>query len=278
MPPLPCDTCHAGCCRAFAVPVSGADILRLVRETERSPWDFICRWADLDGRIAGKFAPTFHFDDEPATPFVVCLRTDESVQFPGTRKCVFLSEQAPDDAAPTTDLPASSTLLPVLGSHPTRAWCSVHKDRPGTCRAFPLTLSPDLDFAILNEVPPNGRGDGNPAYDLCPRPWTTSDIDPLDQVRDLVVARYEMQYFHSLARAWNRKPGPWSLFPEFLKIVYSTRVQAGTGSTHPAGFQVGLPAAVDPAPSATAGSNNAPATLPFPGGAAGRKSASRRAA
>ncbi len=28
---------------------------------------------------------------------------------------------------------------------------------PGTCRAFPLTLSPDLDFAVLNSVPPNGR-------------------------------------------------------------------------------------------------------------------------
>lgn len=260
--PTPCDTCHAGCCRAFAVPVSGADILRLVRETGRSPWDFVCRWADPEGRIAGQFAPTFHFDDEPATPFVVCLRMDESKMFPGTRKCVFLSEEV-------TSEPASSSLLPVLENHPPRAWCSVHKDRPGTCRAFPLTLSPDLDFAVLNQVPANGRGDGQAAYDLCPRAWTTDEIDPLDQMADLVVARYEMQYFQSLARSWNRKPGPWSLFPEFLKLVYATRVQAGTGSTHPAGI---------PETGSERSREDGPATIRFPENGANRRQSPRRAA
>jgi Fe-S-cluster containining protein len=264
----PCDSCHAGCCRAFAVPVSGADILRLVRETGRSPWDFVCRWADPEGRIAGQFAPTFHFDDEPATPFVVCLRMDESALFPGTRKCVFLSEEE------RTATETGSALLPVLGDHPPKAWCSVHKTRPGTCRAFPLTLSPDLDFAVLNKVPANGRGDGNPAYDLCPRAWTTEELDPLDHVADLVVARYEMQYFHSLARSWNRKPGPWSLFPEFLKIVYGTRIQAGTGSTHPAGVS---PATGDPVTRDKV-EQDGPATLPFPESGATRRNPSRRAA
>ena len=63
----PCEDCHAGCCRSFAVPVSGADIMRIENGLGLSFWDFVCRWEDPDGRIALNYAPHFFFEDEPET-------------------------------------------------------------------------------------------------------------------------------------------------------------------------------------------------------------------
>lgn len=203
----PCQNCHAGCCRAFAVPITGADIFRIASQSGLGFWDFVCRWADPEGSIALKLAPHFRFADEPETPFTICLITEPSRLFPETTKCRFLAEAPADDLAP-------------LG----RGHCSIHGSRPGTCRAFPTKLSPEGDFAILNNVSSSGR-DGSPLYSLCPRPWAPADLDPIGHVQDLVVANYEMRYFHRLAAIWNEDPGDWRLFPDFLEIVYSSRIQ-----------------------------------------------------
>ena len=98
-----CESCHAGCCRAFAVPVTGDDILRIERDIGLEFWDFVCRWADKDGQIARNHAPHFHFSDEPQTPFVICLAQEQSLFLGETAKCRFLVECPPDDEAPTAD-------------------------------------------------------------------------------------------------------------------------------------------------------------------------------
>lgn len=202
-----CATCHGGCCRSFAVPVSGADIIRLEAELGLQFWDFVCRWADPEGRIARKHAPHFHFQDAPEIPYVICLMHQPSQYFPGTTKCQFLEESAPD-----TDHP--------LGV----ARCGIYQSRPFTCRAFPTMLNATSDLAIIYDVPERGRDDSASIYQLCPRPWETSDVDPIDTVQDLVVAKYEMDLFHTLANYWNKSCGPWNLFPEFLRVVYAGRV------------------------------------------------------
>ena len=204
----PCSSCHAGCCRAFAVPITGADILRIMNRRGVDFWDFVCRWSDPKGTIARNFAPQFYFQDDPGVPYVICLILEPSEQFPGTTKCRFLHETPPTEEHP-------------LGV----ASCSIHSERPSTCRAFPTRLSSDLDLVVLHDVPASGRPGQHEVYNLCPRPFEPSDIDPLVQFQDLIVARGEMKFFHSLADSWNRDPGAWSLFPEFLKIVYSSRVQ-----------------------------------------------------
>ena len=38
------------------------------------------------------------------------------------------------------------------------------------------------------------------------------------------MAKYEMSFFFKLADAWNARPGNWSLFPDFLRMVYARRV------------------------------------------------------
>lgn len=203
-----CATCHGGCCRSFAVPVTGADILRIVSGCGLTFWDFAVRWADDAGTIARNYAPHFHFNDEPETPFVICLMQDESDHFSGTARCRFLQEGEPSAAEP-------------LGV----ARCGIYGQRPSACRVFPAKMNAGGQLAILYDVPETGRPGGHPVHQLCPRQWTPADIDAVQHVQDLVVARYEMEFFHLLAKSWNRRPGPWRLFPDFLKMVYASRIR-----------------------------------------------------
>ena len=206
-----CATCHAGCCRSFAVPVTGADILRISRQLELGFWDFVCRWADPQGTIARNHAPQFYFADEPQTPFVICLLHEDSQTFEGTTRCKFLVES------------------PKTAEHPLSvAHCGIYHQRPGACRAFPTKLDRAGELAILYDVPAAGNSSPNPAFKLCARQWEPEELDPVQTVQDLVVATYEMNFFHRLADVWNEQPGPWSRFPEFIELVYTSRIRAAS--------------------------------------------------
>lgn len=206
-----CDTCHAGCCRSYAVPVSGADIVRISTELNLSFWDFVCRWEDPEGNIAQKYAPHFHFEDEPDTPFVICLIRNASQLWQGTGKCMFLEE------------------TPATEEHPLGiARCGIYASRPAACRTFPTKLNPSSELAIIHEVPERGRLSTDPIYSLCPQPWEKEDFDTVQTLQDLIVAKYEMRFFHSIANVWNRNPGPFSAFPDFLDLIYSQRIRKET--------------------------------------------------
>jgi hypothetical protein len=208
----PCSSCHAGCCRSFAVPVTGADIIRIERQLRLSFWDFVCRWADVDNRVAHGLVPHFFFPDMPETPFVICLLHSDSVFLPGTTKCRFLREGEPDADHPMGE-----------------ARCGAYGVRPLACRVFPTKFNATGDLALLCDVPTTARSDPHPAYELCPREWELSDIDPVQAVQDLVLIKYEIAFFREVAAAWNRSPRPWTVFPDFLHLVYSHRVQRDSG-------------------------------------------------
>jgi len=203
-----CENCHSGCCRSYAVPISGADIMRITNELKLSFWEFVCRWEDPEGEIAQNYAPHFHFADEPETPFVICLIRNESRTWPGTGKCMFLDESPATDEYP-------------LGT----ARCGIYEHRPAACRAFPMKLNESSELAIIPDVPERGRLSTDPIYKLCPRPWEVSDCEPVKTVQQLIVAKYEMQFFGNIAAHWNRRPGAFEAFPEFLRLVYSQRVR-----------------------------------------------------
>ena len=202
-----CESCHAGCCRSFAIPLTGADIIRIERELKLPFWDFACRWADPNGAIARNYAPHLRFSDEPGTPFIIALMHEVSSIFVKTTKCRFLIECPPDEGRP-------------LG----QARCGIYKSRPMTCRAFPTKFDAAGELALIEDIPSHARDVTIPVYQLCPRPWEPSDVDPIEGLQDLAVARYEMNFFKSLASVWNRNPQPWSVFPEFLHRVYDRRV------------------------------------------------------
>jgi Fe-S-cluster containining protein len=221
----PCQSCHAGCCRSFAVPVTGADILRIERTLGLDFWAFVCRWADPQGIIARNHAPHFYFADEPSTPFAICLTHAASEFFPGTTKCRFLTEGQPD------------------AEHPHGlARCGIYNSRPAACRAFPAKLNSTNELAVLYDVPPRGRTDtDDPLFDLCPRSWQPEDLEPVSAVQDLVIARYEMGFFRQLATVWNSKPRPWAVFPDFLRLVYNNRVTSQVTETVPPPQTIPLP-------------------------------------
>ncbi len=202
-----CEGCHAGCCRSFAVPVTGADIIRIERDTQLTFWDFVVRWADDHGAIARNYAPHFQFRDEPGTNFVIALMQEESASLPGSSKCKFLSETPPSPDAP-------------LGT----GNCGIYEARPSACRAFPTKLNQTGEVAVVHDIPERGRPGNHPAYSLCPRPWEPADVDPINALGDLVVARYEMTFFHKVAAVWNRELRDWAIFPSFLREVYASRV------------------------------------------------------
>lgn len=204
----PCEGCHSGCCRAFAVPLSGADILRIERDCDLHFWDFACRWADEEGIIAKNFVPHFRFEDEPETPFVICLKFEDSITFPQQTKCQFL-----DETAPTKEHPFG------------QAKCTIYESRPSTCRCFPGKLNASLDILLIPEIPEYGREEKHPAYRLCSKPWQPSQLDPIQAMQDLVVAKYEMKFFAQIAEIWNRSPRSFSVFPDFLGHIYNNRVQ-----------------------------------------------------
>lgn len=203
----PCEGCHAGCCRAFAVPVTGADILRIERGLGLNFWDFVCRWADPEGAIAANYAPHFFFEDEPETPFVISLTHTNSKHFPGTTKCQFLMECEPD------------------AEHPKgQARCGIYAYRPQPCRVFPTKFNDTREIAFIHEIPVISRSEEHPAYELCPRNWLPEDLDPVQPLHDLLIAQFEMQLFHKLATVWNKAPRPWELFPDFLHMIYERRL------------------------------------------------------
>jgi Fe-S-cluster containining protein len=170
-------------------------------------WDFVCRWADPEGTIALKYAPHYFFEDDPQTPYVISLLQSESGQFPATSRCKFLVEGT------------STTEFPLGISH-----CGIYADRPSACRVYPTKFDKAGELAVLCDVPAAGKGGSHAAYRLCARQWEPPDLDPIGQVQDLVIAKYEMNFFFKLAQAWNARPGEWAAFPDFLQLVYAKRV------------------------------------------------------
>lgn len=204
----PCHGCHSGCCRAFAVPVSGADILRIERAHHVPMEAFIHRWEDPEDAISSGVAPHFYFEDQPDFPFTICLKPEVSQTFKKATRCHFLVEEPP-----TKDHPWGM------------AHCSIYEHRPLTCRVFPTKLSESGMVAEIHSIPENGRpSDTQPAYNLCPTTWVAADIEPISALQDLVLIRFEMQFFAHVAAAWNRRRQSWSVFPEFLRLVYENRV------------------------------------------------------
>jgi Fe-S-cluster containining protein len=221
-----CDSCHAGCCRTFAVPVTGADIIAIQKKLGLRFEEFIRRTPDPEGRISNGAVPHFSFDDSPKIPYVICLSHVPSLFHARSTKCRFLVECPPDDEFP-------------LG----RARCGIYGVRPSACRVFPTKFNATNDLAIVCEIPEQFRQNANPAYTLCPRPWETEDVDPIQSVQDLAVLKYELAFFRQVAELWNRSPASWAAFPQFLEMVYSKRV----GREEPA----------------ETGEDEGPVTLPF---------------
>ncbi len=211
-PSTPCVGCHAGCCRAQVVPLTGGDIFRIVTQLKVPFWKFVSRWADASCAISRGVAPHFFFNDDRRTPYVIGLLQTESRVFPGTRKCGFLGETTSTNAAPQGT-----------------GRCLIYEHRPLACRIFPSSVDEagDMRALAVQRSPPELR---HAVYDLCPHPWSISDIDPAAALQDLRDCADEMERFHAIAHRWNDQPGPWPMFPDFLELIYTALARSDAGS------------------------------------------------
>ena len=188
--------------------MTGADALRIER-SGRDFWSFAARWSDPDGSIAGRYAPHLFFADTGQEPFVLGLLHNESSLHAGTTKCSFLGETPPTEDAP-------------LGV----GRCALYEGRPAACRVFPSKLDATRELVQLEPLPTRGQiDDPNPIYSLCPTDWKPEHIDPIETPGVIAAAEIEMEFFHKIARMWNRVAGPWEAFPKFLRLVYAGRVR-----------------------------------------------------
>ena len=140
----PCDGCHGGCCRSFAVPVTGADVFRLTRATGRDFWEVACRWPDADGKIARRYAPPLYFADDPGGPSVLCLKH-------GARRRAARQHEVAGSCwkpPPTADRPRGTGR------------CGVYGDRP---RGLPQLPDPVRGGRAARADPRRGRPGGGPA-------------------------------------------------------------------------------------------------------------------
>ena len=190
----PCSDCDSRCCRAFVVPLTGSDIFRIQSAMGLSLWDFVARWEDPTGEISRGVAPHFRFLDEPQTPFVIGLLHKPSRLEAGTTRCCFLSESV--DSC----------------SH-----CSIYEHRPRPCRIFPATI--DKAGQVCDRELHVDSPDGTPTR-LCSRRWGGADFDATRVRRDLDLVGDEMQLWQVIADRWNRQLRPWSMFPEFLQLLF----------------------------------------------------------
>lgn len=202
-PATPCGTCHAGCCRAHVVPLTGGDIFRIVTQLKVPFRRFVRRWADPLCAISRGVAPHFFFNDDRRTPYVIGLVQTESEAFPGTRKCGFLDETEAGHAAPRGT-----------------GRCSIYEHRPLACRIFPSNVGEAGDLGVLAVQQPPAEP-SHAVYELCPHPWSISDHDPIAALQSLRDCADEMELFHAIAHRWNDEPGPWPLFPDYLELIFT---------------------------------------------------------
>ena len=218
-----CKTCAGGCCRAFRVPVTGFDILRICRTIDIDPY-FFCGIEEITGeRLEQRLGkdPLFLFTDkgEPRY-FEIYMKFDESRYFKYHTKCMFLQEW---DAKEYN----SQEIEGII------ARCGIYDCRPMACRTYPSKIDKDWKLSMANPYfehtnPENERWKHLP-YGLCPRPVEKEDFRCWENeyVKNLLHANYEAEFFVELSKKWNQNPDISDNFLAFLEIAYVDRLPLG---------------------------------------------------
>lgn len=207
---LLCKTCHAGCCRNFAIGLTGYDLLKISKFLDLDYPSFaqiipVKEKEEIERQ--SNFSALFLFSDkELRTYYRFCLLMDESRLAEGTLKCMFLEEEGLKDK--------------II------AKCSIYECRPLVCATFPSKFDPTEKQGIVFNVEPDNLLSSHDVYNLCPRKITRDDIENShDEImKNLILRKYEVDFFKNLADYWNRNPGTTVEFFRFLEKVYDNRV------------------------------------------------------
>lgn len=210
-----CESCHSGCCRNYAVGLTGYDILNIAKTLNVDPVSFVQIIPvkdENDIEYKSKYAALFRFTDVEDTFYLFGMRMTESQLVQGTIKCHFLLEWYLNPHKPSLD-----SII---------ARCGIYNCRPLTCSSFPYKLDTTEKFANVLDLTSNNNKGVHPVYNVCSRKITRDDLPESSDgiLQDLVMRKYELEYFKDMAEYWNQKPGTIDEFLAFMKITYQNRV------------------------------------------------------
>ena len=215
-----CKNCAGGCCRAFNIPITGFDILRIMKTIDIDPF-FYCGIEEVIGENLEKSlgtVPLFLFTDngEPGY-YEIFMKRIMSKCYEGTPKCIFLQEW---DAKKYN----SVELEGIIGR------CGIYDCRPLACRIYPSKIGKDgklfMDNPYFEHTNPENKRWQDLPYGLCPRPIEKEDFSAgVDEyIKNLAHGDYELNFFVELSKKWNKNPDISDKFIDFLKEEYNDRL------------------------------------------------------
>ncbi|HSA07283.1 MAG TPA: YkgJ family cysteine cluster protein [Candidatus Gastranaerophilales bacterium] len=215
-----CKACAGGCCRAFNVPITGFDILRIMRTIDIDPF-FFCGVEEISGERLEKGLekdPLFIFTDSGEPKYYeIYLKRVFSKCYEMSLKCIFLQEWDAKELG-------SQEVEGIIGR------CGIYDCRPLACRNYPAKIDKENKLSMYNPYyehtnPENKRWKSLP-YGLCPRPVELDDFKAgVDEyIKNLVHGNHELEFFIELSKKWNETPDISDKFIEFLEKEYKYRL------------------------------------------------------
>ncbi len=215
-----CDTCHAGCCRAYHLFITVFDAMQITRDLNLPIGEFVTMVPhDAAGvKRVGDMHTPLRFSDPGLedTYLYIALKRVESRLVPGTLKCYFLQEwQRTEPVAARGEHPGAK----IAGR------CGIYGSRPLMCRTYPSFLHQNGALGFIANPKPADLAKANPIYTLCPEKWTAQSFAPdtTQAVHNLALSRYEIDFQNKLIEEWNAAPRLLKEFFPYAVACYASR-------------------------------------------------------
>lgn len=213
---LSCSSCLAGCCRRFDVPLTGFDIIKIQKALNLEYYEIaqLIPVKEDSYEKNSKATGVFKFNNFDAGEyFTFYLRNIKSKYIPDSYKCMFLQEWNGEDF--------------LLHDRPgIKARCGIYNIRPLICSVYPARLHENELIGVVKNPTKHLEKPDNPAYNLCPEEYDEKEFftDSDEIIKNLVLYKYEVNYFQFLAEVWNQNTCDFGLFYNFLEESYKNRI------------------------------------------------------
>jgi Fe-S-cluster containining protein len=189
-----CDSCHAGCCRAYKLTINVFDLIDLInaigieeaiKGSSFESLPFNPNYASMQHSV---FPFIFDNDNLKGSMHALALKRVDSELLPGTLKCHFLKEENRAE-------PHANPELPGHKFHPgsrITAQCSVYEHRPTMCRTYPIAFNPNAKNAVLRRRENLPQASLHEGYQICPKQVLQLSDFGLSDFKDLMKKNNEL--------------------------------------------------------------------------------------
>lgn len=217
-----CDTCHAGCCRAYNLIITVFDAVQISKDLSLPISEFVALISEnAEGvKRLGALHRPLRFSDPGLedTFFYIGLKRVESRLIPETLKCYFLHEW--------------QRAEPVMerGEHPggkIAGRCGIYGSRPLMCRAYPNFLHQNGAVAFISNPKQPELAQAHRIYSVCPEKWDLKSMgeEASQVVHQLILNKYEIDFQNKLIDEWNAAPRRHSEFFPHAAACYGGRLR-----------------------------------------------------